>query len=126
MATTHDGAGKTGPRPTGAGTEGRVEPIESRPGDAPTHVSLLTDDYARSVLEALGDGPSRARDLAATCDVSRATVYRRLNRLVDAGFVAESTAIDPDGHHCKRFRLVRTAVTVTVEDGGLAVTARAE
>jgi predicted ArsR family transcriptional regulator len=117
---TGDGRSRysTGPEPTD-------DPLVRRPGEAAsTHAELLTDDYARSILEALDGGPERARTLADACEGSRATVYRRLNRLVEAGLVAEETALDPDGHHCKRFRVVRNTVTVTVEDGGISVTAR--
>jgi DNA-binding HxlR family transcriptional regulator len=103
----------------------RTEPVVTRQGDgAPAQMALLTDEYARSVLEALGDGPKRARELTDVCAGSRATVYRRLDRLEAAGFVTTETGPDPDGHHFRTFRLVRDTVTVAVEDGGLSVTAQ--
>jgi hypothetical protein len=51
-------------------------------------------------------------------------VYRHLDRLVEGEFVTTETDLDPNGHHCKLFRLVRDTVTVTVEDGGITVTAQ--
>jgi hypothetical protein len=64
----------------------------------------------------------RARKLYDACESSRAAIYRRRERLVDAGFVREETAIDPDGPDCKLFRLVRDTFTVTIENGGVTVT----
>jgi DNA-binding transcriptional ArsR family regulator len=94
--------------------------------DSPPHLELMADDYALAILETLTDGPKRGRELTDACRGSRSTVYRRLNRLVEAGFVTEETALDSDGHHCKRFRLVRDTVTVTIDHDGLTVTAYRE
>jgi DNA-binding HxlR family transcriptional regulator len=92
---------------------------------APATLDLLDDEYAREILLALTGGPQRGRDLAAACEASRPTVYRRVNSLEDAGLVTTETSIDPDGHHCKEFRLVRDRLTVTFADGTITVTARA-
>lgn len=91
---------------------------------APPRMSLLDDEYTQEVLVALCRGARRGRALIETCEASRPTVYRRLNRLVEAGLVGTETAVDPDGHHCTEFYLVRDRLTVTVEDGAVTVTAR--
>jgi DNA-binding HxlR family transcriptional regulator len=91
---------------------------------APPRMALLTDEFVRDILDVLGDGPKRGRDLAAACDASRSTIYRRINRLEDVGLVTAETTVDPDGHHCKEFRLVRDQLTVSVEDGSITVRAR--
>lgn len=127
MATTADTlTGESRSRP---GVTRRPEPGEgpvvSRASEgAPDQIDLLADDYAQSLLVALAAGPMRGRDLVANCEGSRATVYRRLGRLVDAGLVCAETTLDPEGHHCKEFRLVRDSLAVSVEDGALTVTAR--
>jgi DNA-binding HxlR family transcriptional regulator len=121
MATTAD---PTDPRSSGrdrrtdATTETLVRESDSA---APAALDLLDDEYAREVLFALTSGPRRGRDLVAACDASRSTVYRRVNSLEDAGLVTTETNVDPDGHHCKEFRLVRDRLTVTFRDGAIAV-----
>lgn len=127
MATTADTlTGESRLRP---GVTQRPEPDEERvvsqaSDGAPDQFALLADEFAQSVLVALAAGPSRGRDLVADCEGSRATVYRRLGRLVDTGLVRAETRLDPEGHHCKEFRLVRDSLSVTVENGALVVTAR--
>ena len=97
--------------------------ITSEASEAPEPLSLLDDEHARAIMLALTEGPHRGRELAETCDSSRPTVYRRLNRLEEAGLVTTETILDPDGHHCKEFHLVRDQLTVTIEDGTMLVTA---
>lgn len=91
---------------------------------APERLSLLDDEYTQEVLVVLGRAPQRGRDLVTACEASRPTVYRRLNRLEEAGLVEAEMTVDPDGHHCKEFRLVRDRLTVVIEDGTITVTAR--
>lgn len=106
-------------------TDAEPERLVSRTSDeAPTRLCLLEDEYAREILEALTAGPMRGRDLIETCDSSRPTVYRRIDRLEDAGFVTSKMSVDPDGHHCKEFRLARDRLTVTIENGAITVTAQ--
>lgn len=124
MQTTADPAGRS-LRPPAPEPSARDDPVVSRAGnEPPAHLELLNDDYALSILRALSAGPQRARELTDACEGSRSTIYRRLDRLVEAGFVTTDVTLDPDGHHCKSFRLVRNSVTVRVEGGELTVTAR--
>jgi DNA-binding transcriptional ArsR family regulator len=108
-------------RRTDATKEGHVTQTSNA---APERLSLLDDEYTREVLIALSSGPQRGRDLETVCDASRPTVYRRVNRLEEAGLVKAEMTVDPDGHHCKKFRLVRDRLTVAIEDGTITVTAR--
>jgi DNA-binding transcriptional ArsR family regulator len=91
--------------------------------DVPAQLRLLDDEYAREILAALAGTPMRGRDLIERCEMSRATVYRRLDRLRAAGLVAAETVVDPDGHHCQEFRLARDELTVRIENGALRVVA---
>jgi DNA-binding transcriptional ArsR family regulator len=104
-------------------TTDREDVVVSERADTPAPLRLLDDEYAREILAALAGAPMRGRDLIERCGMSRATVYRRLDRLRDAGFVTAEMTVDPDGHHCNEFRLVRDEVTVHIEDGALTVVA---
>jgi predicted transcriptional regulator len=82
-------------------------------------LDLFGDEYVCDILRALEGDPMPARELAATCDMSRPTVYRRLNRLTDAGLVDSRIAVSPDGHHRKVFRLVVTELHLRIDEDGL-------
>ncbi len=75
------------------------------PSDASELLSVIGDEYTRAVLRALGDDALSAREITDRADASRATVYRRLNRLKKIGVVETSMAYDTAGHHRTRFRL---------------------
>jgi len=90
-----------------------------RTADVESALDVLSDDYACRILATLDDGPMGAADLAEACDMSRATAYRRLERLEDVGFVGEEMSYDPDGHHRKRFHLALEELQVEVGTHGV-------
>jgi DNA-binding HxlR family transcriptional regulator len=91
---------------------------------APAALRLLKDEYAREILQALTTGPMRGRDLIEICTGSRPTVYRRLNRLEDAGYVTTDLHLNSEGHHCKQFQLARDTLRVAITDGNITVSDR--
>jgi predicted transcriptional regulator len=110
---------------------GPVSPIIDRsagatePGiedaDQETILSLMSDEYARGILDALGTGSLSARELINRMDASRATVYRRLDRLEEAGIVESSMEIHPEGHHRKQFQVTVDRVNLAFEPDGVTV-----
>lgn len=104
---------------TGAGTtslddgrrEDAVDPVEL--------FDLLGDDAARAAVDALTDGPATARELVDGLEASRPTVYRRLDRLEDAGVVESSTSVHDDGHRRKQFSLALDRVICAFDGDGL-------
>lgn len=80
-------------------------------------LALLSDEHARGVLAALEAGPLPARAVAEAADVSRATAYRRLDRLQDHGLVSVETEVHSDGHHRKLFATRFERATVELVDG---------
>jgi DNA-binding transcriptional ArsR family regulator len=88
--------------------------------DEPDEVlSLLSDDYARAILTALVGNTLPARELVDRIDASRATVYRRLQRLEAAGLTDSSVAIHPDGHHRREFSLAHDRLVLSLDRGGV-------
>lgn len=83
------------------GSAAQVDRSTAPPGEL---LALLTDEHAREILEAIRDSAEPARVLAERCDASRATVYRRLARLREAGLVEAEMTYDDDGHHRETFR----------------------
>lgn len=84
-------------------------------------LSLLSDEHARSILEELGDEGLPARTVAERLDLSRATVYRRLNRLEAAGVVETSMAVHSEGHHRKHYRATLDQVSLAFSEEGVVV-----
>jgi alpha-D-ribose 1-methylphosphonate 5-triphosphate synthase subunit PhnG len=62
-----------------------------------------------------------AKTLSDRCDASLPTVYRRAERLVDCGLLAERTEIGGSGHHYSVFEARLDRLTVELDDGELSV-----
>jgi len=77
--------------------------------------SVLDDEYSRAILEATRRGPKSGKELSEACEMSRATVSRRVNDLLDRGFLAEQTHVDPDGHHYSEYEAVLDRVDVRLK-----------
>jgi DNA-binding transcriptional ArsR family regulator len=112
QALTRPGRGKTEPGPA----------TKTDDLAATTLLELLDDDYARGILELTSESAVPARELAERLDASRATVYRRLERLEEAGLVEPTMAYDADGYHRKEFRATLRSATVTLDDGAVDTT----
>jgi DNA-binding transcriptional ArsR family regulator len=98
-----------------SGVERRV--LEgSDPADAAL-LELLGDEYTRRLLEALSGEPLGASALVERVEMSRATVYRRLDRLREHGLVTTDVAVSPDGNHHEVFEVTLERVTVAIADG---------
>ncbi|WP_324757165.1 ArsR/SmtB family transcription factor [Haloarcula sp. GH36] len=85
-------------------------------------VALLDDDHAREIITAITDEAKSAREIVRECNSSRPTVYRRLNRLQEAGLVTTEMRYDSDGHHCKTFRLRYDSASIRLGTDGLCCT----
>ena len=83
-------------------------------------LALFGDEYTCDILTSLEAGPKPARALAEDGGMSRPTVYRRLNRLADAGLVDERLQYASDGNHRKEFHLVVSAVSFDLSEDGFA------
>jgi len=87
-------------------------------------IDLLGDDYVCDILRALEAEPKPARALAEQCGMSRPTVYRRLNRLTEAGLVDSRMTLVGDGHHRQEFRLVFDELELQIREEGIDGTVR--
>ena len=83
-------------------------------------LELLGDEYTRRVLKAVVSEPMSGSEVVREAAVSKATAYRRLETLQEAGLVESTTVFDPDGHHHERFHAVVDGMTVELDDGGVS------
>jgi len=94
-----------------------TEQTDDSPG-ATALIELLGDDYVREFLAVIGDEAKPAREIARACDASRTTVYRRLNRLRDAGLVTEGMEYGAGGHHRRTFAAAVDRVAIGLDEDG--------
>jgi len=92
----------------------------------PELLELLGDEYTRRVLTAVTQQPRSGSEVMDIADVSKATAYRRLGELEDAGLVESKTVFDPDGHHHEQFAAVVESVDVQFDTDGLSVSIETE
>lgn len=90
--------------------------------DVETVGALLEDPTARTILVETSREPMSASTLSEHCDVSRPTVYRRLEDLRACDLLEERTRPDPEGgHHRTVYVTNLRRITVRVGDGLLDV-----
>jgi DNA-binding transcriptional ArsR family regulator len=106
---------------TNVGGASEARKSDGQTVDAAEVLSLLSDEYAREMLNALVEDPLSARALSERLDMSRATVYRRLNRLESAGVIDSSMTVDPEGHHRKQFSVVVDRMQLMFRSDGVSL-----
>ncbi|MDH5020564.1 ArsR/SmtB family transcription factor [Halobacterium rubrum] len=84
-------------------------------------LELFGDQYTRRVFEAVSEAPRGGREIADVTGISRATVYRRLNDLEDAGLVATELVIADDGNHHERYEAAAQSLSVGLDGGSIDV-----
>lgn len=89
-------------------------------------LELLGDEYTRRVLQAVTERPRTGREIIDAADVSKATAYRRLDELQEAGLVEADTKLDPDGHHRKQFSAVIQGLDIEFTETGFDATMQTE
>lgn len=90
--------------------------------DSEVVLDLLGDEYARTILRATDGTAKSAAQLHEDHDLSRPTISRRVNRLVDQHMLRERTRIDPEGgHHFHVYEAAIDRLIVGLADGELDV-----
>jgi len=89
--------------------------------DRPAIFGILDDDYALAILEATRREALSGKELSERCEMSRATVSRRVNTLLDHDLLVERTRIDPDGHHYSEYEARLDRVDVRLLETGFDV-----
>jgi len=84
-------------------------------------VDLIGDDYVRTILAETRDGPKSVEALSDACGADPSTIYRRVERLQDAGLLTHEQRLDPGGHHYKEYDTALEAVHVHVRAEGYEI-----
>lgn len=94
-----------------AGTEGANDRI----------LDLLSDDVVKRILVVADCEPMSAQSLEPHCDASLATIYRRIEDLLEFGLLRERTELESDGNHYRRFESNLDRLSISLDDGDLSI-----
>ncbi len=83
-----------------------------------TVLSALEDSHCRTLLERLDD-PQTAAELIEATELSSSTVYRKLDRLCEAGLVCEYTEIRRSGPNASRYERDIERISLQFGEDGL-------
>lgn len=76
----------------------------------------LSDPKCRAMLRATAKGALTAGELSEELDLPLSTVYRKLERLVDASLIEETCRITSHGKHPSQYRCAVDRVSIGVYD----------
>ncbi|SIS01869.1 hypothetical protein SAMN05421752_107193 [Natronorubrum thiooxidans] len=93
---------------------------ESTP-EPSAQLDVLGDECARTILVATSDGPKTAKELTNRTDSSSATVYRRINNLLESDLLAECVRFDDDGSHTTAYEATIEMLQVRIGSEGIDV-----
>ena len=95
---------------------------ESTSTESPaTQLDVLGDECARTILVATCNGPRTAKELTARTDCSSATVYRRINNLLESKLLAECIRFEEDGSHTTAYEATVEHLHVEIDANGIDV-----
>ncbi|MFB6117273.1 hypothetical protein [Halosegnis sp.] len=89
--------------------------------DAETVFDLFGEPTTRRVLALASDGPVDADGIVESLNVSRPTVYRDLDELVEYDLLAEREHVDEVGNRYQTYVATLQSVTFSVDDGQIHV-----
>lgn len=84
-------------------------------------IDILSDDIGKRILVTTDQQAMSAQRLEGHCDASLATVYRRIEDLLELGLLREQVEIQADGNHYKRFESNLDRLAVSIEDGDIDI-----
>ncbi|SFG92797.1 Helix-turn-helix domain-containing protein [Halopelagius inordinatus] len=80
-------------------------------------LDVLSDEYARDILAATSIKPMSAQQLVDECEMSKPTVYRRVDRLQTHGLLEEQTKVRTSNNHYSVYAATLSEVSLTLESG---------
>lgn len=99
-----------------------LEAMVTDESDAMDVLDHLGDEVSRTILAACSADARSVGELATLCEVSEATIYRRLNRLMNAGILEERTRIDTRTvSGGKEYTTTVSNVDVAFDENGISV-----
>lgn len=79
-------------------------------------LDTIGDPSARTVLAAISQQSRSVKELANDLDISRTTVYRRIQDLHEYDLVTAKTLVAEDGNHYKRYECNFNSSVISLEN----------
>ncbi|WP_247728457.1 winged helix-turn-helix domain-containing protein [Halovivax limisalsi] len=103
-------------------SHGRAQDARVEDSEQPeTQLDVLGNECSRTILVATQEKPRTAKELTDRTDSSSATVYRRINDLLETGLIEECIRFDAGGSHTTAYQATVEAVTVAFDAESLSV-----
>lgn len=83
---------------------------------------VLDDEFNREILAATSVKPMSANELLEMFEMSKPTVYRRIDELEELDMLKEQLVVDRDGNHYRVFKANLDSAEILLEDGHFDVT----
>jgi DNA-binding transcriptional ArsR family regulator len=77
-------------------------------------LTLLNDSNCRRILTATAEEALSADELSEECDIPLSTVYRKVQRLVDAQLLAERVRVSSHPQYTHEYALAAESLTVSL------------
>ncbi len=103
--------------PSGKQTE-RATELSASPNE---QLDVLGNECSRTILVATQDGPRTAKELTERTDCSSATVYRRINDLLESDLIEECIRFDSGGSHTTAYRATVAELSIAFDGERLSV-----
>jgi len=84
-------------------------------------LDTIGDQNARRILASISREPKSVKDLAADCDLSLPTVYRRLETLEEYDLVTDRTQVTEDGNQYKIYESNFASTVIALQDDQYSV-----
>lgn len=113
----------------GSSASSREESPDCRTEETPSDhrvdrmLSALGDGVCRELLSRLSDGPLTAGELSRACDIPSSTLYRKMDKLVSGGLVAEGVEISTGGRNATLYAKRVDEMSIRI-DGSEGITLR--
>lgn len=89
-----------------------------------TTLNVLGDECARTILIVASNNPSTAKELTAYTNCSSATVYRRINDLLEAELLRECIRFEDNGSHTTAYETIIERLQIEISTGGVDISKR--
>ncbi|KYH25568.1 hypothetical protein HAPAU_22420 [Halalkalicoccus paucihalophilus] len=86
--------------------------------DCSALLDTLGNRSARTILTEAATEPITIDDLLDACEVSRTTIYRRVNELIDLGLIEESMTLAEGNQQQRRFETTGREITLRIGPTG--------
>lgn len=87
-------------------------------------LDVLGDECSRTILVASSNRPRTAKELTELTDCSSATVYRRINNLLESNLLDECIRFEEDGSHSTAYETTVEHLSVNIDADGIDVRAQ--